>query len=273
MDDEPNLYIEHGWKSPNIHWNKWLALGFQVWLIDKNSKKKPATPEKSHVVHLSTCRIQQIVDQLSMEKHRNSTKLTYHYIFTLFNQFFIRLDAKPCDWEDHLILFTGFLVENKLKSSTIKSYISAIRSVLADLKEPISENNYLLKSLTRACCLRNDVIVTKLPVTKDVLRLLLISLQQLHAVQPYLLKLYSAMLVSAYYGMLHIGKLAKSPHTILARNVHLGLNRKKFLFVLLASKTHTKGDKPQQVKVSSKNEQSWFQSGKIWRSKRCSVSI
>ena len=29
LDDEPNLYVENGWKSPNIHWNKWLALGFQ----------------------------------------------------------------------------------------------------------------------------------------------------------------------------------------------------------------------------------------------------
>ena len=32
LDDEPNMYIENGWKSANIHENKWLALGFQVWI-------------------------------------------------------------------------------------------------------------------------------------------------------------------------------------------------------------------------------------------------
>ena len=31
LDDEPNLYIENGWKSPNIHLFQWLALGFHYW--------------------------------------------------------------------------------------------------------------------------------------------------------------------------------------------------------------------------------------------------
>ena len=82
---------------------------------------------------ISTAYIEDIVEKLSMEKHRDSTRETYHCIWKQFNKFFIRLDAKPCNWEDRLVLFTAYLVENKLKSSSIKSYISAIRSVLAEL--------------------------------------------------------------------------------------------------------------------------------------------
>ena len=108
---------------------------------------------------ISTHYIQCIVDRLSLCKHRNSTRATYHRIWKLFNQFFIRLDVKPCSWEDRLVLFTSFLVNNKLKSSTVKSYISAICSVLAEIGEELDQNNYLLKSLTRACRLRNDTMI------------------------------------------------------------------------------------------------------------------
>ena len=29
LDDEPNLYIENGWKSPSPSIYKWLEMGFQ----------------------------------------------------------------------------------------------------------------------------------------------------------------------------------------------------------------------------------------------------
>ena len=44
--------------------------------------------------------------------------------------FFVRLDSKPECWEDRLILYIGFLIEKNRRSSTIKSYISAIKAVL-----------------------------------------------------------------------------------------------------------------------------------------------
>ena len=196
---------------------------------------------------ISTRRIQNIVDQLCLEKHRNPTRATYHHIWKLFNQFFIQLDAKPCSWEDHLVLFTGFLVDSNLKSSTVKSYISAICSVLQELGEHLSENNYLLKSLTRACRLCNDTIIRRLPVSKDVLNMILKQVGILFGKQPYLQKLYAALFSSAFYGLLRIG-----PHVILAQNVHGGINKNKILFILVSSKTHTKGDKPQLVKITSK---------------------
>ena len=56
---------------------------------------------------------------------------------------------------------------------------------------------------------------------------------------------------TAYYGLFRIGEIADSPHAILANCVHVGLNKNKMLFVLLSSKTHNKGDKPQHIKISS----------------------
>ena len=143
-------------------------------------------------------------------------------------------------------------MENKLKSSTVKSYISAIKSVLQQLGEKISETNYLLKSLTQVCRLRNDTIVNRLPISRQVLRLILNSLRNLFTSQPYLLSLYSSLFSAAFYGLLRIGEVAKSPHVLLVKNVHIGQNKNKLLFILQSSKTHGKGDKPQLIKIKSK---------------------
>ena len=60
------------------------------------------------------------------------------------------------------------------------------------------------------------------------------------------------MFAAAYYGLLRIGEISESPHAVLARNVHIGTNKNKILFVLLTSKTHDLGSKPQLVKFGQK---------------------
>ena len=45
-----------------------------------------------------------------------------------------------------------------------------------------------------------------------------------------------------------VGELMSGSHPILAKNIHVGLNKMKMLFLLNSSKTH-KGDKPQVVKI------------------------
>ena len=45
--------------------------------------------------------------------------------------------------------------------------------------------------------------------------------------------------------------MSQSPHVILARDAHVGINKKKILFILWSSKTHDQGNKPQKVKISS----------------------
>ena len=69
--------------------------------------------------------------------------------------------------------------------------------------------------------------------------------------QMYLGALYKAIFTSAYYGLFRVGELTKSPHIIKVSDVHLGVNKRKILFILRSSKMHTKGMQPQIVKIIS----------------------
>ena len=139
-----------------------------------------------------------------------------------------------------------------------------------ELGEKLSPDNYLLKSLTRVCHLKNDTIVHRLPITKGVLKLLLDGIREIYcARQPYLLTMYSTMFAMAYYGLFPIGEFASGPHVVLARNVHIGVNKNKMLFILNSSKTHTKGDKPQLVKITSTPTGV----GEVKKSAYCSFSL
>ena len=91
----------------------------------------------------------------------------------MFNEFFVKLDMKPESWEERLTLFVGHLVDTNKKSTTIKSYISAIKAVLLEDGEQLNENRFLLNSLIRACKLQNDHIRTRLPIKKNLLQLIL----------------------------------------------------------------------------------------------------
>ena len=83
------------------------------------------------------------------------------------------------------------------------------------------------------------------------LKLILDSIANQYEAQVYLKTLYSALVTSAYYGLLHIGEVSASPHVLLAKNVHVGVNKNKILFIFMTSKTHNEGDKPQMVKITS----------------------
>ena len=72
--------------------------------------------------------------------------------------------------------------------------------------------------------------------------------------QPYLRSLYKALITTAYFGLFRVGELTAtfSNHAVRAKDVHLGANKKKMLFVLHTSKTHGKESKPQKIKISSR---------------------
>ena len=147
------------------------------------------------------------------------------------------------------------MVERKLQSSTVKTYIAAIRSVLNELGEKIKEDQCLLTSLTKACRLKNNEAVHRFPICKGMLKMLLKQVTKMFTgsqtnQQPYLETLFKAIYSTAYYGLLRIGEMAKGSHTILVRNTYIGTNKDKILFILMSSKTHCKGDPPQKVKIS-----------------------
>ena len=191
--------------------------------------------------------------KLRTERNRSSTRSNYYCIWKTFNEFFIKLDAKPEMWEERLVLFVGYLIDNNKKSTTINSYISAIKAVLKDDDVFINENRFILNSLIKACRLKNDKVKTRLPIKRNLLELLIQHLEIMFENQPYLMILYQSLFVTAFYGLFRVGELTTSQHVVKAKDVHIGKNKEKLMFVLHSSKTHWSGEKPQVIKINSLN--------------------
>ena len=145
-----------------------------------------------------------------------TTKKNYYSIWKVFNTFLIKLDCKPRSWEDRLMLFVGYLVQNNCKSSIVKSYISEIRAVLQQVNVVLQEDRVLLTSLTKACRLRNDRIMVRLPIQKGVLAMLLNEINCILDNQPFLRVLYRALFSTAYFGLFRVGELGSADHPVLA---------------------------------------------------------
>ena len=117
--------------------------------------------------------MERYVNILRMNKHRASTKHNYYIVWKIFNEFFIILDIKPDSWEKRLVLYVGFLISDKKKSTSIQSYISAIKLVLKDDGIQLNEDTYLLTSLMKACKYVNDKVFTRMPIQKSLVNLML----------------------------------------------------------------------------------------------------
>ena len=149
------------------------------------------------------------------------------------------------------MLFVGYLINKKRKSTTIRSYVCAIKTVLKVENIEINEDQYLLGSLVKACQYKNDHIMHKLPIHKYMLTLI-INYCTRHFEskgQSYLAVLYAAIFSTAFYGLLRIGEIALYSHAINAPDVQIGLNKKKIRMLLRTSKTHWKDKKPQIIKI------------------------
>ena len=200
---------------------------------------------------ISTTGIKAIVERLRTQQFVDSTKAMYYRVWKQFSNFYFRLDAKPGNWVDRLVLFAGFLIDQGKKSKTIKSYISALRAVLKEDNQKFDYDTALLTSLMQACRRKNDFTNTKLPIRKPLLMLLISTIPDLfEAEQPYLTVLYKAIFTTMYFGLLQIGEATQSPHVIKARDVHVGSNKNKIMLVLHTLKMHNKSSKPQIIKIS-----------------------
>ena len=135
----------------------------------------------------------------------------------------------------------------------VKSYVSAIKAVLQDSGIKLQYDEYLMNSLTCACRLVNDQIRTRLLITHGLLNVIIKRTHDWYTSknQPYLHTLYKTLFSTAYFGLFRIGELTSGEHPVLARDVHMGFNKRKVLFILRTSKTHWKNTKPQTIKISS----------------------
>ena len=195
--------------------------------------------------------MQLIVDKLWDQQHRDSTRCNYYTIWKLFNKFFLRLDKKPDSWEECLVLFVGYLIDDNKQSSTVRSYVSAIRAVLKNVGIKLSQDLSLINSLTKACRLVNDQIRTRLPIQKALLSAIIHQIDIMYGTQPFLQVLYKTMISTSYFGLLRVGEIMSGDHPVLARDVHIAANKRKIMFVLHTSKTHWKNMKPQMIKITS----------------------
>ena len=199
--------------------------------------------------------MQAIVDRLKLMRHHDSTKQNYYTVWKLFSKFLLRLDHKPKSWHDRLTLFIGHLVNEGKQSSTVHSYISAIKNVLRDDGFKIQEDGFLILALTRASKLKNDRVRMRLLIGKDLLGIILKNVYEsfMESNQPYLSILYHTLFSTAYFGLFRVGELTSGTHPVLAKDVQIASNKRKLIFILRSSKTHNKGSHPQLVKISSTN--------------------
>ena len=221
---------------------------------NKKTKKKWSKDLSSMSSSISTAAIERIIEGLKCKRNRPSTNRMYYGVWKQFNEFFIRLENKPRTWEDRLTLFVGYLVNEKLKASTIRSYISGIKSVLMDDGIEINEDRYLLTSLTKACKYVNNGVRMRLPIQKGLLQLFLGEIDHIFGNirnQPYLNTLYKTVFITAYYGLFRIGEVSKGSHPVLARDVHISDHKNKLLFLLRTLKMNWLDSKPQTVRISS----------------------
>ena len=65
--------------------------------------------------------------------------------------------------------------------------------------------------------------------------------------------LYRTLFSTAYFGLFRVSELTLSKHQVKARDVHIGINKDKILFILHSSKTHVKSMPPQMIKIKSTN--------------------
>ena len=165
----------------------------------------------------------------------------------------INLDVKPKSWEDRVTLFVAHKIDNGMKSATVKSYVSAIKKLLIDDGYMWDDQKVLIGSLTKACKLINDRVHTRLPIQCSLLEMILFEVHRQYRVkgQLYLDTLFKALFALSYYGMMRVGEITQSDHVVKAKDVHSALNKDKILIVLYTSKTHTRGMRPQKIKITS----------------------
>ena len=219
----------------------------------RQKKKDKEGTSSSGSSRISTINMERIVQELMNKQHRDSTARNYLSVWRKFNRFCISLDVKPPLWEDRTTLFIGFLIKSGMQSSTVKSYVSAIKKTLITDGYAWDDSLVLVRSLAKACRIINDKVRTRLPIQCSLLEMLLFEMQRYFGAkkQWYLEIMFKCMFAISYYGLMRIGEVTRSQHVLRARDVHVGMNKDKILLLLYSSKTHDTSNLPQQIKISA----------------------
>lgn len=189
---------------------------------------------------------------------RPSTRKSYKKTWNRFNKFISQFDIIPPKWEDRIIVWATHLADNRKKSNTIKAYVSAVRYCLSLDGIRIPHTNCELAAIVQAAKQANDQLYVRLPIQKNLLKLLLNFIRSTYIQQRgqrYLGLTLMALYSTAYHGLFRISEITQGPHNVKAQDIIYARNKKKVTFYLRSSKTHTIADHPQIVHV--KNEPTW----------------
>ena len=246
MKDAWNYPVTFGWSR------KCGLTNFMISFIADIASSKRSRGSSSDTTRISLFNMNLIIEKLKSLQNRQSMKTMYLSIWQQFNKFLRRLDSIPDSWEDRTTLFMEHLVhDRKLQSSTIRSYVSAIKCTLVDNDYDWQDSALLLRTLTRACRQINDKVRMRLPIHCALLEQILFEVERIFRQkgQWYLEILYKTIFLLGYYGLMRIGEMTSGPHVLKAKDVHLAKNKYKLLLVLHTSKTHNEGNPPQQIKI------------------------
>ena len=244
-------------ESKGTYGLKLFITGWKEFNKKTKEKKTKATLDNNSLSSSSTISTRYmwtVLEKLKNQSNRESTRTSYHKIWTRFNKFIIKLDVKPKTWEERVALFAAQLVEEGKKSTTIQSYVSAIKSTLKKDDYEWCDNKVLLASIIGACKLKNDMVKTRFPIRIGLLEIMLFEIERLFGTQPYMQTMLMAFFALSYYGLFRVGELADGEHQVKACDVHLAINKKKILVILHSSKTHSRGSAPQKVKITGRFE-------------------
>lgn len=199
----------------------------------------------------STDFFERVLVQLETKAVSDDTLLTYMVPWHDMNDFYIHLDKKPKPWEHRIALYIAYLVMKKTQDNTIRSYISGIKYILRLLGVQLDNNSCQFNALIKAARLRNPrKVKMRLPIKLRLTNRLIREVDKIKCLanQPYLRRLYKAMFISAYYGLLRISEIA-GKHAIKSKDVHLSRGKRKVQFRFWTTKTLKKGSWPQDVKM------------------------
>ena len=148
-------------------------------ILTNRNQNRRATSTSSQSMRISTDELLHIQDRLKGQTCCRSTRLNYHAICTLFIEFHIQPDKKPEKWGDRISLFATHLVKTKHQSPTVKSYCSAVKTILRQEIVHVEENNYILYTLVKACKMQNDrLYMIRMPIQKRLLAMILEQIEK-----------------------------------------------------------------------------------------------
>ena len=154
----------------------------------KNMKSNSSVTSSTHEL-ITTEHFNLILERLKANQNRKSTQHNYHRIWRQFGHFLLKLDTIPLSWDQRLCLYGTYLVEQGAQSSTLRSYMSALKKILRIDSIKVNDDKVMLGILIRGCKMENDRIYVREPIHIRLLEILLFELGRMYSSpgnsQPY----------------------------------------------------------------------------------------